>query len=275
MVLPVTPRDVTEAVKTAERIRRWLREHFGEDHSAILGVRHRADRTFSGGFYVVVAAAPSRSIAAGEPKLLGDMARKMASEIPLLGTVSPTGSGIDTVQFESERRDVTDYPEVAFEVRSSGLIELVRKVTPVPADDDSGPTLLLLDILRPVRIISDLVMGPSYARLVRPRHRRPRRKVDWYVGLTPHTQTAYGTDHWADLQFPGRKPGDRSTRARPGCPPLGFAASRLRSSRRQQPLERLVTPVVQDLLVESGYLDIEGAVDDAVKALLAETHLTT
>lgn len=263
MALPIRPGDLTDAVDAAGRLRRWIGERFGRDHRAILGVRTRADQQLVGGYYAVVAAAPARRIAPRDTRVLVEVARKMAAAVPSLGAENPASAGIDTIRFE--RRDEEGYLAVAFEVRTNGLLELVWRVAPAPADE-AGPTLSIRGILQPLRIIAGFTGTTDYSRLA------PRRsRVDWYFGLTPRAVTPTGSISWAGLAFPGREPGGRATEARPVCPAPGFAARSLRSSRRRKALVRLMDPIIRDILIESGYLDVDGAVEDASRACTSDT----
>jgi hypothetical protein len=258
MSLPFGPRDVAETVDAIERFRRWCRARFGADHLAITAIRTRADQRLSGGYYVVVACAPARRVIPREPTVLIDVAREVATQFLELGA-SPTYSGADTVKFD--RRDERQNLEEGFETRSSGLVELVRRLAPEPTDAD-GPPLDLDAITHAVGQIATIARSRQYTRLV-----GRRRKIDWYIGLTPCAVTATGAVYWSNLVFPGRAPGGRSTHGVPGCPPAGYAAMQLRSSRRRRSASRVVEPAIRALLVESGFFDLQGAVEDTMSAL--------
>jgi len=256
MVLPVRPSDVTEAIETVGRLRRWIRERFGADHLAITAIRTRADQQLSGGYYVVVAAAPSRRIAPIDPALLIDVARQEAAAL-LDWTGHPTYAGGDTVRFE--RRDDRQNVEVALEMRSSGLLELVHRVALEPVGTEQGPRLMLVDVIAPIVLMTAVVGGRPFARA-----QRHRRRVDWYIGLTPSAVTPNGSVPWSGLAFRGEEPGGRATNARPTCPIGGFAATALRSRRRRQAPRELLELATRDLLVECGYFDFDNSVDDVI-----------
>lgn len=259
MAFSLRPGDVTDTFESLGRLHRWLRERLGADHLAITATRTRADHQLSGGYYVVTATAPARRIRPIDTALLVDVAREMANKL-LDWTGEPTHAGGDTIRFE--RRDDKQNIDASFEMRSSGLSELIRRIAPEPADTEHGATLALLDVMMPIAQMAETYSGPTLARVL-----KRRRRVDWYVGLTPAAITPVGSAPWLKLTFPGRQPGGRATLARPACPSTGYAASGLRSRRRRDSTQGLVELVVRDLLVESGYFDVAEAVDDAVRAV--------
>lgn len=254
---PVSTSDVSNVFDWIARGWRWTRKRTSADHGAILSIRSRADQSLSGGYYVIVACAPARTIRPRKHSMLMDCARESSKAAGL--RTQPTQSVGDTVQFY--KRDARGQVETRLEVRSSGLIDLMCRLAGEPPSN-SGPRIDVLEVARFILQLSDIIKGRAYSRLV-----RHRRKVDWYVGLTPYTSTQTGAVYWSGLAFPGRRPGGRASEARPACPPAGLAAPQLRSSWRRGRARRVVARALCDLLEVSGYYDFDGALKDSVASI--------
>lgn len=60
---------------------------------------------------------------------------------------------------------------------------------------------------------------------------------------------------WTEVTSPESVPTRRTSRPYPSCPHEGYAKDRLTSMPYRAPLDRLLAPVLEELLAAGGYLD--------------------
>jgi hypothetical protein len=157
--------------------------------------------------------------------------------------------------------DVSDRP-IAW-VWASGLVEATL-VVPHTYSQGQGPLISVLDVARPLVTFVEAVRRGSYKRLFRASQAR-RRRLDWHVTLSNAITDDKGWLPWAALVFPGQEPRARASQMIPPPPGPGLGQRQLRHLRQATPAQAILKPVLDDLIVQSGYLGSDDALRDALQ----------
>jgi hypothetical protein len=258
-MLPVRPGDVVDTIAVAERVRRWLRRRREFDHSAISGRCIRGDLVFTGGYYVVVAIAPTRRGRPYPPKRLAVSAVHdfVDSTFPSIFGSVPAHSSPERVRFEARGPDSA--PDAVLECASSGLVELLWRVEAAGTPD--SPELVATEVLGPIARMAAGAKSPTYEQLAQRCDR-----VDIHVNLSAYHATLQGSVPWDRVAFPCNAP-RRATDARAFSPVLGFAPGALHAWKRRAPVRELIEVVASDLLAQNGYF---GDLDVTARCLADE-----
>jgi hypothetical protein len=184
---------------------------------------------------------------------------QLRGEFPTEPAFSMPGHG---VRFERNANGLTD--GYAW-VWASGRLDYDTYVP--PRIDDGRVVVPVLEILRPISVLAGVIRTPEYSRVFG-QQRLPRRRFDWFIGVSPSIVLAADgiTRPWTDLQFPGRVARRAGTNQQPFCPADGYAKSALTSWDPHRPIKELLRAFLEDFLHQNGYHDCDGAIEDTLNA---------
>lgn len=165
-------------------------------------------------------------------------------------TGSADYSSPEVVRYEQKLTDDAACIRHVLYIHPSGLIELQYVLTQPP--ETTLPLGLLTGI---VARLHALVASDAYPAIYRKRRFEKWRSVDWRIGANGSAllTNSSGTVSWTDLVTPLTLPTSRIVEPRPSCTSEGYAASRLTSVRRNSPVDSLLAPVIEELLLSGGY----------------------
>jgi hypothetical protein len=238
------------------------------DHATLYRGRYANSYSNVQTVYTVVACAPSWPLQRPHPVHPTRALEFLEAVFPGRFSLPPTQSYGDAIAF-----DVWDDPKgwspiYGARIYSHGLVEFLIRV---PTDlSTESLTLRLVDCVEPWYRVASSVRAGAYRDLFGFRTRA--RRIDWFFALSSTvSHPERGSAPWDDLVFPGRRPATRATDNFPGQTRYGFAFEELRGRRqRTDPLE-IVGPALRELLVRSGWIDLDEATADAL-AELRSTH---
>lgn len=173
----------------------------------------------------------------------------------------PAHSSSEGVRFDRTEAPGSDYVWV----NASGRIDLSLTVS-TSQTADGRVTLDVRDLLQPIARVATAVRDPAYWQIFGSTRVPRQARFDWRIGPSIDNRSPDMNYRiaWDDLSFPGRRPAGRSVGQRPFCPPLGFASDMLTGHRGDEPVEELLRTFLTTFLIDHGYLNVEGAVEDVV-----------
>lgn len=230
---------------------RWVHQQVRPNHRPIAERRCSPVHTYHT-FCLFVAVAPSDLPPPRAPvDFIGAAHKFVRGGLSDLFTQGADYSGPELVRY---RQSVPHMPSASsiVEVYPTGLVELLWTVAVPPAT-----SLPLCEITELIRRLHQLVQKDEYPGLHRGRRFERWRRVDWRIGVNAaavaHDNS--GSVSWTSVTAPVTLPTDRMRNPRPSCPRNGYAAGPLTSVRRTIRLERLLQPVLEELLSAAGYTD--------------------
>jgi hypothetical protein len=113
----------------------------------------------------------------------------------------------------------------------------------------------------------NLALSPDYQGIHKLRRIESRRRLDWRIGLISSVPASTGPVFWTGLSSSGRLPQDHIVGQYPGCPFGGYAQSHLVGVKPAMSPRDLFQPVLDEALLNAGYLGTEGCVTDALAHL--------
>lgn len=214
------------------------------------------------GVRVLIICAPSRTIteARFDPAAAVRFVKShFAQEFP----GPPAHSSSEGVRFDRTEEPGSDYVWI----NASGRLDLSLSV-PTQKTEAAKLTLEVRELLRPIAQLADAVRDPAYWRIFGLKTPPRQARFDWRIGPSIDNRVPDMNYRiaWDDLSFPGRMPASRSAGQRPFCPIFGFASDKLTSRGADEPVEELLRAFLTSFLTDHGYLGIEDAIDDVVKA---------
>lgn len=220
--------------------------------------------------YTVVAFAPSWPFQRGHPVHPTNALTFLDAVVPGRFSLPPTQSYGDVIAFETRGDSASPAPDDAVRIHSHGLVEFLMRVpTDLSAD---GITLPLIDCVAPWYRVAASVRAGAYRVLYGVRTRA--RRMDWFFALSSSVaHPERGSVVWEDLVFPGRRPATRATRSFPAQTQYGFASDQLRGMRQRAHPAKIVRPALRELLVRSGWIDIDAAITDVLAELRAAASM--
>ncbi len=236
------------------------------DHQAIAGVH--PFRPASVRFSLTVGVSPSRTPCRLDPVRFTERAHACARLILERLSFTVDHSSSELVRFAVPDTDPSgarnDLHQLA--IYPTGLVELQWGMD-VTFQGSNEAILALDEVVDVLTLMHRVSRHPSFHALRQVRRTEKYRRLDWRVGLTPSIATnERGTIYWTGLRATGQLPGGRSENQRPWCPIDGYAASRLRSIKPSTPAGTLFRPVLEQLLVDAGYLDVGNCVTEALES---------
>lgn len=234
------------------------------DHATLYRGRYSGNYSNMDSAYTVVACAPSwpyQQPHAVHPTRAQEFLDRV---FPERFSSPPTESYSDVIAFETRADPKTWSPDYAVRIYAHGLVEfLLRVPTDLAAESIS---LRVVDCVAPWYRVAACVRDGAYRDLFGFRTRS--RRLDWFFALSSAVNhPERGSVSWDDLAFPGRRPATRATRNFPGQTQYGFAFQELRGRRQRANPLATVRPALMDLLVRSGWIDIDEAVADVLTRL--------
>jgi hypothetical protein len=95
-------------------------------------------------------------------------------------------------------------------------------------------------------------------------------RVDWFLNLSPSvSREGFTQEAWADVDFPGRRPGGRASGMRPPADVRGYGRAASQSLRIAASFDSVARPMLIDFLERNGFRDVQGAIDDLIDGVHA------
>jgi len=234
----------------------------GADHRAIHGGPwpiHLPPDSSTDQVRITVFCAPSQSLQ--DPVFDIPKAVRFAQlEMHLAGEPKYTGLN-EGVRVEGPDHDgFSDYAWVC----ANGRLDLSVSI-PVSHDGHDRRQLDVIDLLTPITVLASAVRSTAYASVYGLPTRRKARRFDWLIGVSMYSR--FDMSHrssWDDLIFPGRVPVRLVADRQAFCPPGGYAAGELQDLDPSRPTNELLQTFLRSFLIENGYHEFDGAIDDAV-----------
>ncbi|MCX4976257.1 hypothetical protein [Streptomyces sp. NBC_00620] len=239
---------------------RWGKQTVQGDHSTIAGCGGM-ERDYSQRFVARVCVAPTRAV---KPVPAVDLAaralvvaREVFGDLPYMVDYS----GEDLVRFVvmDDGGEFGPFQRHQLEVFGSGLLDLHWGLHMAVVNEVADP-LPLAEVVAVIGRVHRVVQGSVYRNLYRKRWSEKRRRHDWRIGVSGRISTIKGQVVWQTLDVPGSDSFARAERRYADCPRIGFAAERLLSRKPDEAAITIVRPVLEELLMHAGYLDVKGSV---------------
>ncbi|NEA64275.1 hypothetical protein [Streptomyces sp. SID12488] len=237
----------------------WAKQTAQGDHTTIAACGGM-DRDYSERFVARVCVGPTRAVKPVPSVELAARALRVARRV--LGDLpyEVSYSGEDRVRFVvMDDGEFGPFERHHLEVFGSGLLDLRWGLHMAVIDEVADP-LPLGEVVAVIRRVHQVTQGSEYRNLYSKRLSEKRRRHDWRIGVTGRMSSAKGQVEWHSLDVPGSDSFARAKNRYAYCPSIGFAADRLLSRKPDEPVQAVVRPVLEELLMHAGYLDVPNSV---------------
>lgn len=144
----------------------------------------------------------------------------------------------------------------------SGVLEISVPIE--HRDTDHGPAISATAIAALVAAFRSEVASGAFARIF---GSSPTR-LDWFLNVSPSISSGdFQQVAWADVEFPGRRPGGRALGMRPPADVRGYGRESSQSLSTTASADDVARPLLTEFLERNGFRDIEGAIDDLAEAV--------
>src|SRR5579872_180856 len=193
------------------RVVGWMRATFPADHKPLYsGMTAMTPDSARPELRVLVMAAPYRTLPSRtlDPDLAIELVRSYFADVV---SKDPDFSMPDFgVRFQSGANANFVY------VNGSGRIDLNVYL---PLIERDGLRVPLLETMKPIAKMVEVVTSPNYRRVFPKTTRRRYRRFDWYIGVGPTVAISdRGAVSWNGIEFPGPTPARAGTNQQAHCP---------------------------------------------------------
>ena len=210
---------------------------------------------------MMVGVAPTRSAKQVSTSAFVRAAQQVGEAVFVGLTPTTDFSGTDRVRLKiHDRSDPVSTPQHILEFYPSGFMFLRWGLDVAGGPAGIGP-FPISEFIQVLRRVHSVVQLPAYQQLHGRRIGEKRRRLDWRVGASGSLSTPNGSVTVDEFDTPHAGEFKRAERHDLLCQPAGFAPGELTGLKPTAPIEKMIRPIIEDMLANSGFLDPRGAAD--------------